>query len=286
MPANSDFFTHLSCGALGVRQDFETAMDLAVRHGFGGIEPDVTYLRSLDDDRLADLRRRLDEHGLRWGNTGVPVDLNAGAADFARQLADLEEFAGVLRKAGVTRAGTWIRPMSDGLTYRRNFARHVERIALVDEILSAAGIRFGLEYVGPKTFWSTERYPFVHTLAEVRELIAAVGSPNVGVVLDSFHWYTSGETPEDLLTLSDADVVAVDVNDAPTGLARDEQQDQARMLPGATGVIDLSGFVDALRRIGYSGPVKVEPFNADVAAMPAAEAVAAAAKALRQVLGT
>ncbi|HEY6737883.1 MAG TPA: sugar phosphate isomerase/epimerase family protein, partial [Actinopolymorphaceae bacterium] len=177
-------------------------------------------------------------------------------------------------------AGTWIRPMSDRLTYRRNFARHVERVALIDEILTAAGVRFGLEYVGPKTFWSTEPYPFVHTLAELLELIAEVGGDNVGVVLDTFHWYTAGETVDDLLALSADRIVAVDVNDAPSGRDRDAQIDQERMLPGATGVIDASAFVGALRTVGYAGPVKVEPFNADLRALPPRDAVAATARSL------
>jgi sugar phosphate isomerase/epimerase len=280
----STFFTSLSLGALGFDPGFSTVVDLATEFGFDAVEPDLRHLRTLSEQELAKLPDQLADRGLRWGVAGVPVDLSAEAATFAKQLVELEAHAATLAAAGVTRAGTWIRPMSDTLTYRRNFARWVERVALVDEVLAAAGIRFGLEYVGPKTMWSTERYPFVHTLAEVRELLAAVGSSNVGVILDSFHWYTSGETADDIRQLSASQVISVDLNDAPAGLERDEQQDLSRMLPGATGVIDLASFVGALRDIGYAGPVKVEPFNAELRELPVRDAVARTAEALRAVL--
>ncbi|SDT17731.1 sugar phosphate isomerase/epimerase family protein [Actinopolymorpha singaporensis] len=278
------FYTNLSCGALGIRPGFEAAVDLAIEFGFGAVEPDVGYLTSQSAEQVEALRSRLAEHGVKWGNAGLPVDLNADAATFASQLAALNDHAARLASYGIDRVGTWIRPMSNSLTYRRNFRRHAERIALVDEILAGAGVRFGLEYVGPKSFWSTELYPFVHTLAEARELIDAVGSPNVGLILDTFHWYTSGESAADIAELSAEEVVAVDLNDAPTGLERDQQQDGQRMLPGATGVIDVAGFVGALRKIGYVGPVKVEPFNAELRAMDPRDAVAKTAESLNAVL--
>ncbi|MDG2448229.1 MAG: hypothetical protein P8M34_01280, partial [Saprospiraceae bacterium] len=39
------------------------------------------------------------------------------------------------------------------------------------------------------------------------------------------------------------------------------QLDWERMLPGDSGVIDLKGFVNALKTLGYDGPVRAEPFN-------------------------
>ena len=151
--------------------------------------------------------------------------------------------------------------MHDDLTYRRNWVLHVSRLSLVAEVLADAGLRLGLEYVGPKTFWSTERFPFIHSLSEVRELIADTGAPNVGVILDSFHWYTAGETAADLVGLRDAEIVSVDINDAPDDRDRDEQLDLDRRLPATTGVIDLAGFMTGLqgRRLHRPGQGRAVP---------------------------
>ena len=55
-------------------------------------------------------------------------------------------------------------------------------------------------------------------------------------------------------------MVYVHVNDAPAGVPIDEQMDGVRALPGATGVIDIAGFLQSLAAIGYDGPVVPEPF--------------------------
>ncbi len=84
--------------------------------------------------------------------------------------------------------------------------------------------------------------PFIHSLNETKELIAAIGTGNVGIQLDSWHWFTADETVADLLTLRNEDIITVDLNDAPQGIALDKQIDSARELPAATGVIPTSPF--------------------------------------------
>ena len=72
------------------------------------------------------------------------------------------------------------------------------------------------------------------------------------------------------------DVVVVHVNDAPAGIAREEQADLVRCLPLETGVIDLAGFMRKLAAIDYAGPVTTEPFSARLNAVAAENPVAAA----------
>jgi sugar phosphate isomerase/epimerase len=163
-----------------------------------------------------------------------------------------------------------------------NFRRHARRLREVAVVLGDHGLRLGLEYVGPRTSWVPTRYPFIHTLAETRELIAEIGRDNVGLVLDSWHWYTAGETAQDLYDLANRDVVACDLNDAPRSVPVDQQRDGVRELPCATGVIDLRAFLKTLAALGYDGPVRADPFNATLRALPAEEAGAATARAMRQ----
>jgi sugar phosphate isomerase/epimerase len=94
---------------------------------------------------------------------------------------------------------------------------------------------------------------------------------------------TSHATVEDLIHLQADDVVYVHVNDAPTGLEIDEQVDNVRMLPGATSIIDITGFLQVLAQINYSGPVAAEPFNAAVKALPPAERVRATGESMRTI---
>jgi sugar phosphate isomerase/epimerase len=86
-------------------------------------------------------------------------------------------------------------------------------------------------------------------------------------VLDCWQWYTSHETAEDLGALRREQVTYLHLNNAPAGLEVDEQLDDRRMLPGATGVIDVATFLGALVSMGFDGPVTVEPFSAEVNAL-------------------
>lgn len=267
-------FSTLSSGALGLDLDHSRAVDLAAAHGFGGVDPDLGRFRSLGHAGTAEHAAAVREKGLQWSMAGLPVALDAPAEEFRRQLVDLPTDLELLAAAGVTRVGTWIRPMHQELDHRQNWRLHQGRIALVAALLEEAGIRLGLEYIGPKTFWSTERFPFIHSLREARELIAETGAANVGLILDTYHWYTAGEDAAQLEGLTDKDIVSVDLNDARADREIDEQQDLDRRLPFDTGVIDLDGFLHAVGAAGYTGPVKIEPFMASLAERPVDEVLA------------
>jgi sugar phosphate isomerase/epimerase len=99
------------------------------------------------------------------------------------------------------------------------------------------------------------------------ELAEAIGTGNVGLLLDAWHLYTSGGSMEDLDKITAQDVVTVHVNDAPAGVEREEQIDNVRALPMETGVIDLATFMQKLDGMGYDGPITPEPFSARVNAI-------------------
>jgi sugar phosphate isomerase/epimerase len=141
---------------------------------------------------------------------------------------------------------------------------HVTRLRPVASKLAEFGCMLGLEYVGPRTLRAGHKYEFISTLSETLELIDRLGLDNVGVLLDCWQWYTANETLAELDELDGAKVVYVHLNDAPVGRDVSTQIDDQRMLPGATGVIDVENFLKALQRLAFEGPVAVEPFNAEL----------------------
>lgn len=280
--ANPSMTMDLDGGRIGVDVPLREAIRLAAQYGFESVAPDSAALADLSEAELQGVRQDLDANNLVFGAGGLPVDFRNDGATFQQDLERLPELARGLERAGVTRIGTWIMPTHATLTYRQNFEQHADRLRQIATVLAEHNVRLGLEYVGTKTLWASETYPFVHTMAETKELIDAVGMPNVGFVLDSWHWHNAGETREDILTLEDRDVVAVDLNDAPFGVATDELNDASRELPMATGVIDMAAFLEGLVRIGYTGPARAEPFNEMVNTLPPEEAVAMTADAMKE----
>ncbi len=272
----------LSCGAIGVSAKPGEAIDLAARYGFEAVEVDAPYLASLSEDQLTEFLAYMKSKNIVFGAAGLPVEFRQDDARFNAGMGKLPGVAAALEKAGVGRVSTWIMPCHDSLTYLSNFHQHAARLREVARVLADHKVRLGLEYVGAKTLWTSMRYPFVHTMAEMKDLIGEIGGSNVGFLLDSFHWWNAGETDKDILSLKNEQVVSVDLNDAVAGIQREQQVDGRRELPCATGVIPVADFLNALNQIGYDGPVRAEPFNKAVNALPKEEACAVTAKALKQ----
>jgi sugar phosphate isomerase/epimerase len=274
----------LSPGLIGVRASIKESIDLAVQFGFEAIEPVASELAAMSEDAVQQLRDALKAKGLAWGATGIDSPFGRSEDEFKGWLGKLPEMAAALQRVGAQRVATWITPGEKQWTYLANFRRHVQRVKEIARVLGDHGLTFGLEYVGPRTSWSRSRFPFIHTMRETRELIAETGRKNVGLLLDSWHWYNAGETPADIRALRNEDIVAVHLNDAPSGIPVDQQVDNHRTLPAATGVIDIGGFLGALITAGYDGPVAAEPFDTSLREQPGEQAVQRTSEAIMQAL--
>lgn len=269
-------------GLIGIAADPSQLLTWAAEFGFESAEPPVSFLAKASDADLAAYLTELKSKKLSWGAAGFPLDFRGSDSSFEAGMKLLPAFARTLQRAGVTRTATWISPAHATLTYTANFRLHTNRLRAAAGVLNDHGLRLGLEYVGPKTSWSSKRYPFIHTMAEMKDLIAEIGLNNVGLLLDSWHWYTAGESAADILSLSPSDVVLCHLNDAPKDIPVDQQLDSRRGLPCATGVIDLKSFLGALVQIGYDGPVACEPFSQELRKLPPRDALASVSAAMKK----
>ncbi len=261
------FYKNLSGGHIGLRANQQQALDYADKYGFDSIAPNPNEFKDASNSEIRDWLGQMKQKGIRYGAAGLPVDFRKDEERFRQGLAQFPRQAAILKKLGVTRMATWILPGDNKLTYLQNFNLHKTRLRQVAEILKDNNIRLGLEFVGPRTLRARFRFPFACTQHGMLELAEATGKDNVGLLMDSWHWYTSHGTTEELLQLTNKQIVLVHVNDAPRDIDIDKQQDNNRRLPVTTGVIDLKGFVNALVKIGYDGPVECEPFDNKLRAM-------------------
>ncbi len=273
----------LAPGSVGIKVSPREAIALAHKHGFEAVEANASFLAGLSDSEMAGLQDEMKAKNLVFGAAGLPVDFRGEDAKFQAGMKKLPELATGLQRAGAERVRTWLTPYHDSLTYEQNFQQHSRRLREAARVLKDKGLRLGLEYVGPPSSRRNHTYPFIHSMREMKGLISEIGTGNVGFVLDSWHWWTAGETEADLLSLKASDVISVDLNDAPPGIPLEEQQDNRRELPCATGVIPMAVFANALQRLGYDGPVRAEPFYKPLNAMTPDEACATVIAALRKV---
>lgn len=273
---------------IGGQPPLKEYLALAKKYGFRGIEFGIEEIVRLgQESSFAAVKALFDDAGILPTTFGLPIEWRKDDAAFRSGLDRLPEWSRAAQEIGCSRVCTWLPPAINEDPVRfRNQTR--ERFREIAAIVGEYGIRFGLEWVGPRTLregpGAMGANVFIYNMPATLELIADIDSPhkNVGLLADSFHWFTTGAASEDIAALSTEQIVHVHINDAPDK-PRDEQIDSQRLLPGE-GVIDLRAFLDALKQIGYSGPVACETFSKSLAALGADEAARLTAAAVDSVL--
>ena len=272
-------------GSIGIKADQGRSIELAAKYGFESVQP---FGPQLLNEGVARYVEALKSNKLKWAAARLPVSLRGDEDAYSSALAKLPQEAKALNQAGVTRVGTAISSSSDTLNYLENFKLTSRRLRETASVLEDYGLRLGLEYLGTKRLWTARRHAFVHSMKECQQLIAEAGKSNVGLVIDSWHWWTARDTIDDIIKLSNSEIVSADLNDAPRGIERELQYDNQRELPATTGMIDAKAFLGAFVKIGYDGPIRAEPFNKrldDMDDEQASETTAAAMKKAFALVG-
>ena len=115
-------------------------------------------------------------------------------------------------------------------------------------------------------------------------MLDAIGTSNIGYLLDIFHWELAGQVFDDFKKIpGNEQVIAAHLSDVPKGISKDEQPNHKRELPGATGILKIDDFMKGLVNLNYDGPVLIEPFSASLKMMFFEDAVKAAKMAMDSV---
>ena len=255
---------------------------LAIKYGYEGINFDIKReTAAFSPEEFSSL---LAKNKLKPGSFALPVEFRMDKEIFEADLKALPSYCKFAQKTRTTRCTTYIMSYSDTLDYKSNFMQHKERLTSTARILEEYGIRFGLEFLGPPSLRKGKNHGFIHDLDGLSELLDAIGTSNLGYLLDVFHWDLAGQVFDDFKKIPGNDkVVVAHINDAPRGLTREEQPNHQRELPGATGVLRVNEFIQGLQDLYYDGPVLIEPFNASLKAMAFEDAVKAAKTAMDKV---
>ncbi|RIX59433.1 sugar phosphate isomerase/epimerase [Paenibacillus nanensis] len=248
----------LSGAGLGKLESGRQLIELAGRYGFQAVDLDARAL--VREYGLDGARELLAKHNVVLGSIGLPVEWRASESAFQEGLEELASHAAAAQALGCTRCCTYILPSTDEKA-AHFMAVATRRLRQCAVILGAYGISLGLEFVGPHHLRERWKHPFIWTMEETLDWIAAIGEANVGLLLDAYHWYTNELGTEAIEALRPEQIVHVHLNDAPN-VPVSEALDNGRLYPGE-GVIDLAGFLKALDKIGYRGPVAQEILTAE-----------------------
>jgi sugar phosphate isomerase/epimerase len=253
-------FKNLSVAALGVSVSGSELIELALSHGFKGIDLDlVGFHQQVQARGLAVSRRLYDSAKLKWGSFELPVDWQADDASFQQELVRLVPLAALAHDLGCPRATIVMPPASDERPYHQNFEFHRRRFAELGAALAPHGIRLGVEFLAEAHHRQGKAFEFISTLDALMMLLGMAGQPNVGVAIDLWQLHVSGAGIDALRKLSAAQIVTVSVADAPADVTAETATAESRLLPGETGTIDTAAALALLAECGYDGPVTPRP---------------------------
>jgi sugar phosphate isomerase/epimerase len=250
---------------------------LAAKVGFPGVDVSTS---GATKEGFESSRALLEQLKLTPAVAGFPVEFRKDDAVFRRDLAKLEEAAQFVAAIGCPRMNTYILSSSDRPKAEQREI-YKQRFRLAADILARSHVRLGLEFLGPLHLRKMFPFEFIWRMDEMLEFAKECGS-NVGLELDSWHWHHAGATAKDIVAAGKENIINVQVNDSPS-LPPEKIRDDERLMPGE-GVIDLVGFFQALKEIGYEDGVSPEVFGRGLKNIPPEEGARLGLETARAVM--
>jgi len=236
---------------------------LAAKIGYGGVDWDLGPAKTAGVDAtkalFADLKIKPTITNLPMAR---PLPFSGEQAVFQQALPQLADDAAFCAAIGCQKMMVVLSPT--GPVPKEEHRKVVrDRLAAISEVLRKSEVRLGIEFLGVQQFRAGRAggpppNPFIWTLPETVALAKDSGS-NLGVILDVWHWHHSGGTTADIVAAGKDQIVHVHVSDAKPQ-PPEEVRDNQRVMPGE-GAIDLVGFFQALKKVGYTGGVSPEPLG-------------------------
>jgi sugar phosphate isomerase/epimerase len=231
--------------------------------GFSALSIAVSHLLDLEAQGvgLAQVRGRIADAGLQVAEVdcvGFWLPEQAGASspygDVLRRLTPdrVIDYAAQLGARSVSAVELFDVPVDLDVA--------AERFAGICERAGACGLLAAIEFI------PVGGIPDLRTAAEI---VRRAGAANGGLMVDAFHLFRSGSSLADLAALPPAQVVSVQVCDAPAQPQGElaEEMVTRRLLPGEGG-LDVAGMLRTLRRMGCQAPIGVEVFDSATGTQP------------------
>lgn len=266
-------------GATAMKADLATDIRAAQRAGYSFIELNITKLQKYLEGggSPAEVSEMLAAAKLRPLSIGS-VDRVTYAGEqwerIERGCRDISRLAGELGCEFIV-SGPGARPAgaADGEVKDES----ISVLEALADIASGDGLKLGFQF---------QSYPScsVRTLELAWEIISELDRPDVGLVLDSFHFHAGGSSMASLRRLKASKLFAFQVGDCEDLPLPKLQSQQHRLLPGA-GVVPIRRIWQELTSIGFERLASVKAPRPEYWDRDPFELAAEARQALENALG-
>jgi 2-keto-myo-inositol isomerase len=242
-------------GATTMQADLATDLQAARAAGFDYLEIWAAKLRAFLKERTAsELKELFSQSGL------LPLSINSiehitfrDANAYEKIKQECEELSAIA--AAIDCPCIVVVPgrlPQGGATREAVVAESVKVLTELCDISARHRVTLAFEFLGQKDC-------SVQTLGLAAEIVRETGRKDLGLVIDSFHFYAGNSTLEMIDNLDPNLIQIFHINDADAR-PREELEDRHRLLPGL-GILPLREMLSAFRRIGYDKVASVEIFR-------------------------
>lgn len=241
-------------GATTMHADLETDIKVAGAANYDLIEIWAAKLRLfLQNNTTEDLTQLLNTAGIE------PYSINSiehitfrTPDDYAKIKEECEELSGIAGRIGCPYIVVVPGRMPDANDKESIISETVDVLNELGGIAAPHGVSLAFEFLGQKDC-------SVQTLDLCAEIVGRCNRDEIGLVLDSFHFYAGGSTFEAIERLDPEKLFIFHINDAEDR-PRDELTDAHRLYPGE-GILPLAELKRRFDLIGYDRMVSIEIFR-------------------------
>ena len=246
--------------------DFRDRVEAAAKAGFKGIgiwDQDLAHIREARS--LKEMKQILDDNGMKYVELEFLRDWFLEGE--RKQKSDLEkkkffEAADVLKPHHLK--------VRDFYKENNEMPRVIISFAALCKDAAEHNVTIGFELMP---------FGMIDNLKDALTMVEGAGAENGGIIFDLWHLSKMGVPNEEISRVPLKYIVSVEINDgtftAPWSLHEDTINH--RRFCGE-GEFDVKGFLAALEKTGYSGPIGIEVLSQELRPLPLHEAVTKAFK--------
>jgi 2-keto-myo-inositol isomerase len=267
-------------GATTMRADLATDLRVAEAAGFEFVEIWASKLRDfLKHHSSSDLRDLFAKHNLK------PLSINSiehitfrNPSDYEAIKQQSEELSRIASEIECPYIVVVPGRIPEGGATRVEVVD--ESVRVLDELCDIAARQntsLAFEFLGQTDCT-------VQTLDLAHEIVRTANRTNLGLVIDSFHFYAGGSKVEMIEALDQRLIAVFHINDAEDR-PRETLNDSHRLFPGL-GILPLRALISAFNRIGYDRVASIEIFRPQYWDMDPLEVAKMAHESTRKVLSS
>jgi 2-keto-myo-inositol isomerase len=239
-------------GKIPEPDDVKKDIELVKNSGFDGYEMWVEKLTSyLPQGSKEELRKLVEDAGIKvpafcFVGDFPDMGIHTAEPESARQIFE------VLSAIGCD-VGIYVVDPHEGMSRDEAMQKACQKVQGVADIAKDYGTKLAIEFI--------YTIHYMKSLADAIELMERSGRDNVGISLDTFHFYIGASNLEDIARIPKGKLYGVHANSCPD-LPKDQMTDKDRVPPGK-GVLPYAEILDACKAQGYDAHLSVEILHDD-----------------------